>query len=115
MNQFGHRKQPPAGTREPGPLPGIPGAAQELSGVVERVIFHNPENGYTVLSVKTERGQAHTAVGTMVDPQAGVSVRLTGKFANNPRFGRQFAWDMFETILPATAEEIGRASCRERV
>ncbi len=94
------------GAVEAGTLPGMPPAALELSGVVERVIFHNAENGYTVLNIKTATGDTQTAVGQMLDPQAGMSLKLTGKYANNPKFGRQFAWSMFEAILPATAEGI---------
>ena len=88
----------------------------EVSGTVERVIFHNEENGYTVLRLLPDAGEKSGAgrrprdpvacVGHMVNPQAGVRLRLGGRWVENPRFGRQIAFERAEEVLPATSEGI---------
>jgi exodeoxyribonuclease V alpha subunit len=93
--------------------------AVELSGTVERVVFHNEENGYTVLRLlpdnvnggRGDRGLARprdpvACVGHMVNPQAGVQLRVAGRWVNNPRFGRQIEFCTAEEMLPATSEGI---------
>ncbi|WP_291440066.1 ATP-dependent RecD-like DNA helicase [Desulfovibrio sp.] len=93
--------------------------AVEISGTVERVIFHNEENGYTVLrlmpgSVNSGGGDGGltrprdsvSCVGHMVNPQAGVQMKLGGRWVNNARFGRQVEFSHAEEMLPATSEGI---------
>lgn len=93
--------------------------AVEISGTVERVIFHNEENGYTVLrlmpaSVNSGGGDSGltrprdsvSCVGHMVNPQAGVQMKLGGRWVNNTRFGRQIEFSHAEEMLPATSEGI---------
>lgn len=79
----------------------------ELQGTLERVVFHNEENGYTVFRVRPEgkdEVDLVTVVGHMGSPQAGASLRIKGRWVNNARFGRQVQMDSFESLLPATAE-----------
>ena len=77
----------------------------ELQGTLERVVFHNEENGYTVFRVRPEgkdEVDLVTVVGHMGSPQAGASLRIKGRWVNNARFGRQVQMDSFESLLPAT-------------
>ena len=91
----------------------------ELTGTVERVVFHNEENGYTVLrllpaSVNSGGGNAGlthprdpvSCIGHMVNPQAGVQLKIAGRWVNNPKFGRQIEFQNAEEMLPATSEGI---------
>ena len=93
--------------------------AVEISGTVERVIFYNEENGYTVLrlmpaSVNSGGGdggltrprESVSCVGHMVNPQAGVQLKLSGRWVTNTRFGRQIEFSHTEEMLPATSEGI---------
>lgn len=81
--------------------------AVEITGSVERIVFHNEENGYTVLRLMPEKGKdAVSVVGHMMHPRAGVQVRVTGRWVNNPRFGRQVRMDACEEVMPATTEGI---------
>lgn len=75
--------------------------AAELNGTLERVVFHNEENGYSVLRFKTSAGDNYTVVGNMADPQVGSSLKLTGEWVENAKFGRQFKMLTYETSLPA--------------
>ncbi len=109
------------------PAPQLPLLADSdeitLSGTLERVIFHNEENGYTVFRLVPEKPAPReprvkgapardfardpvSCVGHMVNPQTGVKVTVHGRWVNNPRFGRQIAFDTCEEVLPATAEGI---------
>ena len=96
--------------------------AVDLTGTVERVVFHNEENGYTVLrllpaSVNSGGGNTGltrprdpvSCIGHMVNPQAGVQLKVAGRWVNNPKFGRQIEFQNSEEMLPATSE--GRAAC----
>ena len=97
--------------------------AVELSGTLERVLFHNEENGYTVLRLQPDaplpgqskvqgapaRGLSRdpvTCVGHMAQPQPGVHLKIAGRWQVNARYGRQIHFDMAEEILPATSEGI---------
>lgn len=76
---------------------------EELTGSLERVVFHNPENGYTVMRLAV-KGKADpvTVVGSMHEPQPGVALKVTGRWATHAKFGQQFQMDQYETVLPAT-------------
>jgi exodeoxyribonuclease V alpha subunit len=84
-----------------------PEAGRTLHGTLERVVFHNEDNGWTVLRLKLQsRADPVTVVGFMPSPTPGVSLSVTGIWTNDTRWGRQFKMDSFETLLPATAEGI---------
>ena len=83
------------------------GDAVSLTGSVERVVFHNEENGYTVLRLlPTGARESVNVVGFMPLPQAGVQLQISGKWVNNARFGRQVSMEHFEEVLPATLDGI---------
>jgi hypothetical protein len=59
-------------------------ATEALAGLVERVTFHNPENGFCVLRVKA-RGQRDlvTVVGHAAMISAGEFVQMSGVWVND--------------------------------
>ncbi|MCL2029730.1 MAG: ATP-dependent RecD-like DNA helicase [Deltaproteobacteria bacterium] len=76
---------------------------EALTGRVERVTFTNPDNGWTVLSVRLPRqGRPVTAVGCMPAPVAGEFIEMTGQFVDNPQFGRQFQVSRVRLLPPNT-------------
>ncbi|NOX63701.1 MAG: ATP-dependent RecD-like DNA helicase [Chloroflexi bacterium] len=77
-----------------------------LRGVIERITYHNEENGYTVAKLAAEKGGLVTVVGAMLGVHVGESVELKGAWANHPQYGRQFKVEDFKTVLPATAAGI---------
>ncbi|MDR2488066.1 MAG: ATP-dependent RecD-like DNA helicase [Desulfovibrio sp.] len=84
-----------------------PDVRHTLRGTLERVVFHNEENGYTVLRLRVQnRAEPVTVVGSMPVPQPGIGMSVTGIWVNDERFGRQFKMESFEALLPATAEGI---------
>lgn len=81
--------------------------AVSIDGSVERIVFHNEENGYTVLRLMPEGGKdVQTVIGHMMQPQAGVRLRITGRWVSNARFGRQIQMEECQELMPATTEGI---------
>lgn len=78
-----------------------------LSGVVERVVFHNPENGFCVLSVRA-RGQRElgAVVGHTPSVNPGEWVTAKGKWVNDRSHGRQFEASYIKTSEPSSHEGI---------
>jgi exodeoxyribonuclease V alpha subunit len=81
-----------------------------LDGVLERITYANEDTGYTIARVATERTGPDllTVVGPLLGAQIGESLRLTGRWANHPKYGRQFQVDSYTTVLPATIQGIRR-------
>src|SRR5947209_12479044 len=79
----------------------------QLSGTIERVVFHNDENGFVVLRVEArgERGPV-TVVGQTPRATAGEFVEATGQWKDDPDFGRQFKAETLRILPPSTAEGI---------
>ena len=81
--------------------------AVKISGMVESVIYHNSENGYTVFTIKQEDDNAIlTCTGYVSDLMEGESLNVSGSFVNNPRFGRQVSVSKAERIQPKTVAGI---------
>jgi len=78
---------------------------EQLSGTIERVTFHNPENGFVVLRVDV-RGRPTTVVGQTPRAVAGEFLEATGKWADDPEFGQQFKADTLRILPPSTLEGI---------
>jgi len=80
---------------------------QEFIGIVERIIFHNEDNGYTVMRfLEQDKADAITAVGHAINPQVGVRLKVMGKWTQNARFGRQLQFESYEELVPADTEGI---------
>jgi exodeoxyribonuclease V alpha subunit len=83
-----------------------PGPATErLSGLVERVVFHNPATGFCVLRVKlADQRDLATFVGECAQVGPGEVVRAEGSWQTDPNFGRQFRTRAVAVVPPSTTE-----------
>jgi exodeoxyribonuclease V alpha subunit len=80
-----------------------------LDAVLERITYANQETGYTVARVATDRSNdLLTVVGPLLGAQPGESLRLRGRWASHPQYGRQFQVEAYTTVLPATIQGIRR-------
>jgi exodeoxyribonuclease V alpha subunit len=86
---------------------------RELRGVVERITYQNPENGYTVARLAAERSETVaareddrlvTVVGTLADLTPGEAIVAQGWWRNDPKHGWQFMAVDYRTTLPATLQ-----------
>jgi exodeoxyribonuclease V alpha subunit len=78
-----------------------------LAGLVERVTFHNSENGFCVLRIKA-RGQRDqiTVVGHAAIISAGEFVQASGSWINDRTHGVQFKASFLNVTAPTTVEGI---------
>jgi len=90
-------------------LPPDMNEAVEVRGTLDRVVFHNSENGYTVFKLRPEHQDefdAVSVVGYMGNPEVGTFLIVRGKWVNNTRFGLQVQMDSCEEVLPSTVDGI---------
>ena len=78
----------------------------ELTGTVESVIYKNEENGYTVLRLRADSGEAVTVVGTFPYASGGENMIVSGEWTSHPAHGRQFKAAFAQRLLPSGAQAI---------
>jgi exodeoxyribonuclease V alpha subunit len=78
-----------------------------LAGLVERVTFHNAENGFCVLRIKA-RGHREliTTVGHAAVISAGEWVTASGEWVNDRTHGQQFKAKFLKTSAPTSIDGI---------
>jgi len=91
-------------------MPQVPRAStptEVLAGLVDRVTFHNAENGFCVLRVKA-RGQRDliTVLGHAAMISAGELVQASGTWVNDRTHGVQFRASFLKATAPTTIEGI---------
>jgi exodeoxyribonuclease V alpha subunit len=80
-----------------------------LAGLVERVTYHNPENGFCVLRIKA-RGHRDlvTVVGHAAAISAGEWITASGEWVNDRTHGQQFKARFLRASAPTSIEGIER-------
>jgi exodeoxyribonuclease V alpha subunit len=74
-----------------------------LEGSLERVTYANEENGWSVVRVTVQgRKEPVTAIGNLLGAQPGESLRLTGWWVRDKKYGEQFRVGSYVTVKPAT-------------
>lgn len=76
---------------------------EEIKCVIENILFHNDENGYTVASVKTDMGNYITLTANMPSPTVGITIKAEGVWKMHNKYGKQFVAEKCEEIAPDTA------------
>ena len=80
-----------------------------LEGSVERVTFHNEENGYSVLKVAVQgRREPATVVGNVPEVTVGETLEAEGEWIQSVEFGRQFKATSLRTRPPTSTAGIER-------
>lgn len=83
--------------------------AETLRGTVERVTFHNPENGFAVLRVSVAgHREPITVIGTISLVSAGEYLEATGGWVVDRQHGSQFKATELRLAHPSSAEGIER-------
>ncbi|PIE61068.1 MAG: recombinase RecD [Desulfobacterales bacterium] len=79
-----------------------------LKGIVDRVTFHNPDNGWAVLKVLPfdSSNRRETVVVHQTRVFAGATMEFTGAWTMHPKFGRQFKAVHAKEDKPATASAL---------
>lgn len=77
----------------------------KIEGLVERIIFRNDENGYTVAALSTEEDTI-TIVGNTPFIKIGDEVSLEGDFVFHPKYMEQFKFEKLQINLPTSISGI---------
>ncbi|HVT73893.1 MAG TPA: ATP-dependent RecD-like DNA helicase [Lacunisphaera sp.] len=77
-----------------------------LAGVLERIIFFNEENHYTIAELRPDGAKTAedrvTIVGPLPGVQCGETLRLTGEWTRHAQHGAQFKVAGFKSELPSS-------------
>ena len=74
-----------------------------IHGLLERISYHNEENDFVVAKLREkDKKELTTIVGNLSGINPGESLKLTGNWVNNKKFGEQFQVETFEVTIPAT-------------
>jgi len=78
-----------------------------IYGFLERITYHNEENDFVVAKLQ-EKGKREltTIVGNLTAINPGESLKLTGRWVHNKKFGEQFQVETYEVTVPATVHGI---------
>ena len=72
----------------------------EIEGQVERVVYRNEDNGFTVL-VLTVDGEEQYVTGTFPQISEGEMVRVRGEIVMHPRYGEQMKAESLTFVQPS--------------
>ena len=78
---------------------------QTVSGYIEKIIYRNENNGYTVLSVEGD-GDDYVFVGTFNYIAEGEFIKAKGNMKLHPNYGEQLFVDEYEIIEPRELDSI---------
>src|SRR4030066_1609356 len=78
-----------------------------IYGFLERITYYNEENDFLVAKLQ-EKGKRDltTIVGNLSGINAGESLKLSGRWVQNKKFGEQFQVENFEVTVPSTVHGI---------
>jgi len=72
----------------------------KITGELSRIIFKS-DSGFLIGSFHDRDNSFITATGNLINPQTGIEYSLFGDWTESPKYGRQFAFNRFETELPS--------------
>lgn len=83
------------------------GESTTLEGVVDRIVYSNLENGYTVARFHLKgKPDPITIVGNLVDVHPGEGLRVTGRWTTHRLYGEQLQVESYLSLVPATVHGI---------
>ncbi|MFZ5631354.1 MAG: ATP-dependent RecD-like DNA helicase [Bacillota bacterium] len=80
---------------------------ETIYGYVERITYCSEETGFVVARLQEKGKQGLTTiVGSLAGVSPGESLKASGKWVHNSKFGEQFQVEKYETVVPATVNGI---------
>ena len=76
--------------------------------MLDRVVYSSPETAWSVARFRVPGLGVVTAVGNLFAVHAGENVRLTGRWVDHQKHGRQFEVERYLTVQPSTVVGIER-------
>jgi len=83
---------------------------ETIKGTIHKIIYQNPDNGFTVARFKLSGSPLTDTVitGYFSPLNAGEPAELKGEWKNHQKYGKQFLVDNFRSITPVETEDIQR-------
>lgn len=80
---------------------------EKITGTIERITFHNPENGFAVLKIKTTaKIDLITVVGQVINVNVGEQLECRGYWHHDKTHGKQFKAEQITSIPPTSIQGI---------
>ena len=80
---------------------------ETIRGLVKTITFHSEENGYTVAKIILDgTKKIVAATGNIKRLSEGETVVLKGYWADDPKYGHQFRFTGYESVIPSSVEGI---------
>ena len=74
-----------------------------IHGLLEKISYHNEVSDFVVAKLREkDKRELTTIVGNLSGINPGESLKLTGQWVHNKKFGEQFRVETFEVAIPAT-------------
>lgn len=78
-----------------------------LKGVVERITFHNKDNGFVILKIEVaEFPDLVSVIGVATSISVGEMIEAHGRWENDKTYGKQFKAERLHVIPPSTRKGI---------
>ena len=77
-----------------------------LKGTLERIRFQSDNGEFAVCELELSSGRLVTMVGNILSSRPGETVEVSGRWQDDPRYGRQFSIDSIRPVPPTTREGI---------
>ena len=75
--------------------------ALDLKGFIDKIIFRNADNGYTVFNLISSPNEIEiTCVGTLMFINEGEYIEMEGVYIDHPIYGQQFQLESYEVKRP---------------
>lgn len=87
----------------------------QITGTIEKIIFHNEENGFSVFKVLQPDQEIVTVVGSSPFIQISCEISCHGKWVQDRQHGMQLRAEIIEVAMPSTASGIERFLSSGRV
>ncbi|MBR6402752.1 MAG: ATP-dependent RecD-like DNA helicase [Eubacterium sp.] len=78
-----------------------------VEGYIDKIIYQNEENGYTVFQVETQEGD-EIFVGNVPGAAEGMYIQAEGDYVHHPQYDLQFSVSECELSMPDDTEGITR-------
>jgi len=75
---------------------------EEINGIIERFVYQNSENGFSIFLVQLNNKTTITCKGNLASIQPGQEVFLFGTWVFHAKFGRQFEVQKFSAAIPTS-------------
>lgn len=79
---------------------------EKLKGKIEKIIYRNEVNGFTVATFSRDEFTLDTITGSFHKLNEGDELNIKGVWKEHPKYGKQFVAEEYEEILPEDLNDI---------